>query len=277
MVGQSLLGMRDEDSNVCGGGPAFRCLTLLRFQGAVGLRTAAPGIHLGDFPPAMRLELGHMSQIVSLLHTPLPSVFHTTRDNIHVLGMSCGVHHSLGVSTTGLPPASPLTLPPPALSLLSSVARASLLDPEHAQPAPCLSFPPGLPAQNACCGSGWPCGQPSDASNSSSIDSVCHRQAVQGLAGMAPLGSTGSQLGAPCLPPSGHWSEHSALLGPMGRLSVSQAPLPSARALPSAGRTRSHSARQRASCLWGEFLPRPLGGQSIHVNKCLTYQTASIR
>lgn len=169
-----------------------------------------------------------MSQIISLLHTPLPGVFHITRDKIEVLGMSCSVHHNLGVSTTDLPPASPLTLSPTALLLLSSVTRASLLDPEHAQHPACL-FPPSLPAENSCCGSVLPCDQPSNAPNSRSIDSVHDQQAVQGLAGMAALGSTGSQLGAACLPPSGRWSVHSALLGPTGRLSASKAPLPSAR------------------------------------------------
>lgn len=217
-----------------------------------------------------------MSQIISLLHTPLPGVFHITRDKIEVLGMSCSVHHNLGVSTTDLPPASPLTLSPTALLLLSSVTWASLLDPEHAQHSACL-FPPSLPAENSCCSSVLPCDQPSNAPNSSSIDSVHDQQAVQGLAGMAALGSTGSQLGAACLPPSGRWSVHSALLGPTGRLSASKAPLPSARPfLRRGGHGHIPPGSECPACGRSSFRG-PLGGPSIHVNKCLTYQTASIR
>lgn len=111
-----------------------------------------------------------------------------------------------------------------------------------------------------------------------------HQQAVQGLAGMAPAGSTGSQLEAACLPRSGCWHRRSVLLGPEGRLSESKALLPSAGALPSFSGEDMITFHPAASILSvggssfrGALGLGPLGGQSIHVNKCLTYQTASIR
>lgn len=160
-----------------------------------------------------------MSPIISLRHTLLPSVSHITHDTIRVLGMSCSAHHNLGVSTMDSPPASPLTF-------ASVLSRPGLLAEPRACPTPCWLCLPVCPV-------------------SARYRRVTSHPALQTAAALILCWAwqgwlhrkSAASLVPSSLPPFGRWRVHAALLGPMGRLSASKVPRPSARVLPSTGRT----------------------------------------